>query len=315
MPSVHDQLSAQFYKWEIRGRGWNVYQEPVQPEPPFASFAGHFLPARPAIDDGRRPSFLGSLFGSKPSAAATVIDDEDEPEPQGLVRDTLVELHTSLPADLDFGKEAFAHFLGNLALCREPISFELLGTASGVSVQFATSETDAPNLRRQLQAHFPDAAFQAPQSSLQDTWENCQGDEMLVVEFGLAREFMLPLASGKFDPFIGLIAALAELQPNDLGLFQILFQPVRESWAESIVASVSHADGKPFFVNQPELTRAAENKVASPLYAAVVRIAIKADDFERVMEIATDLAGSLGVFAHPHGNELIPLKNDEYPFD
>ena len=102
--------------------------------------------------------------------------------------------------------------------------------------------------------------------------KHSQGDEALAVEFGLKHEFMLPLQSGKLDPFIGIVGALAELQPGELGLFQVLFQPAQNPWAESIVNSVSHADGKPFFVDSPELTDAAENKVARPLYAAVVRI-------------------------------------------
>ena len=79
--------------------------------------------------------------------------------------------------------------------------------------------------------------------------------------------------------------------------------------------SVTHADGKPYFVNSPELAGAAEKKVARPLYAAVVRVLIRAGDFDRVIQLARDLAGSLRVFAHPSGNELIPLQNDDYPFE
>jgi hypothetical protein len=111
------------------------------------------------------------------------------------------------------------------------------------------------------------------------------------------------------------VGALSELQAGDLGLFQVLFQPVQERWAENIVRSVTHNDGKPFFVNQPELASAAEKKVARPLYAAVVRIAVKAPTFDRALGIARDLAGSLRVFAEPQGNELIPLEYSEYPFE
>src|SRR5208282_5170746 len=109
--------------------------------------------------------------------------------------------------------------------------------------------------------------FVPREGALGEAWNASSGDEVLAVEFGLAREFMLPLASGKLDPFIGIIGALAELHPGELGLFQILFQPAREPWPESIVASVTHADGKPFFVDSPELAKAAENKVARPLFA------------------------------------------------
>jgi hypothetical protein len=58
---------------------------------------------------------------------------------------------------------------------------------------------------------------------------------------------------------------------------------------------------------------AAENKVEKPLYAAVVRIMVCAGDFDRVLQLASDLAASLRVFAHPSGNALIPLHNEEYP--
>ncbi len=125
---------------------------------------------------------------------------------------------------------------------------------------------------------------------------------------------MFSLQNGKFDPFVGIVGALAELKPNEVAIFQVLFQSIQENWPDSIMASVSHADGKPYFVNKPELTHAAENKVSRPLYAAVVRIAVKAERFEDSLNVARDLAGSLRVFANPHGNELIPLANDDYPF-
>ena len=318
MTSVHERLTEQFYRWEQRGRGWQVHSEPVQPEPPFVSFDGHCLDETPAVDDGRKPTFLSSLFrkvAAVPEPAPVVHGPVEEPEPTPLARDSLIELHTSLPADLDISKDAFEQFLLNLSLCREPVSFELLGTPGRVSLQFVAGTHDAPLIRRQLQAYFPDAVFQPRENALAEAWETGSGEEALVVEFGLAREFMFALASGKLDPFVGLVASLAELQPDELALFQVLWQPVPQPWAESIVRSVTHEDGKPFFVNMPELAKAAEDKVSRPLYAAVVRLATKAETFDRALQIACDLAGSLRVLANPHGNELIPLQNDDYPFE
>lgn len=316
MASVHEQLSEQFYKWESRGRGWQVFDEPVAPEPPFRPFNGHYLPEAPVIDDGRRPTFLSSLFRkiSQPPQAPAIVEAEEEPELNSLIREPLVELQTSLPAKLDISHEAFDQFLANLSLCREPITFELLGNHKQVVAQFAACQSDVSQVRRQLQAHFPEATFLQRAGTLDEAWDACVGDEVFALEFGLEREFMLPLASGKLDPFIGIIGALAELQPGELGLFQVLFQPVQHPWADSIVSSVSHADGKPFFVNSPELTAAAERKVARPLFAAVVRIMARTATRDRLMEIARDLAGSLRVFAQPQGNALIPLHNEEYPF-
>jgi hypothetical protein len=322
MSRLDEQLTEQFHQWERRGRGWQVFDEPVCPEPPFRPFEGHYQPPTPAIDDGLRPTFLSSLVQklsgklSIEAAAPPIIPEpEEEPEPTPLSRESLVELQASLPDKLDISKEAFEQFLLNLSLCREPIAFELMGSHKRVSAQFVAGEGDTPLLRRQLQAYFPEAVFVPREGGLEKAWEASQGDEAMAVEFGLKHEFMLPLASGKLDPFIGIIGALAELQPGELGLFQVLFQPVQNPWAESIVNSVCHADGKPFFVDSPELAEAAKNKVARPLYAAVVRILVCAGERERLVQLARDLAGSLRVFAHPNGNELIPLQNNDYPFE
>jgi hypothetical protein len=322
MSKLEKQLTEQFHEWELRGRGWRVFNEPVVPEPPFRPFFGHYLPDAPPQDDGRKPTILSSFIqklsrklSTEPPPPAAMQLVEEEPEPRMLFRESFVELQTCLPAKLDIDNEAFEHFLSSLSFCREPIAFELLGLEQNIIVQFAVHPEDAPLLRRQVQAYFPEALFQPPQSSLDRIWESCPGDETLAVEFGLEREFMLPLASGKLDPFVGIIGALAELRQGELGLFQVLFQPAHQPWAKSITRSVARADGSPFFVNRPELAEAAESKVSRRLYAAVVRILVKSQRPERTLRIACDLSGSLRVFADPNGNELIPLTNDDYPLD
>lgn len=319
MASIHETVSDQFFDWERRGRGWDVWPRPVSPEPPFRPFYGYSLPEAPIVDDGRRPtrlsSFLAGLGRKRNGPPPKLPPSAPEKEPRELIRAPLVELQTSFPVKLDIDPSAFAQFLRNLFWCREPVAFELIGRAGLIRVQFAAHPQDAPLVRRQLQAHFPDAVFQPGEGTLQGTWESSESGEMLAVEFGLEREFMFPLASGKSDPFVGMVGALSELQPGEIGVFQVLFEPVREEWAESILRSVTGDDGEPFFVNRPELAAAGERKVSGPLYAAVVRIAVKSESYDGAVAIARDLAGSLRVFAHPQGNQLIPLSNDDYPFD
>jgi len=322
MSRLDEQLSEQFNRWEQRGRGWRVFDQPVCPEPPFVPFTGHYLPAAPPVDNGRKPTFLSSLvqnltrtLNTEPETPPVIAEPDQEPEPIPLIRDSLVEFQTSLPVKLDVSKEAFEQFILNLSLCHEPIAFELLGTHKKVAAQFTAASSDAPLLRRQLQAFFPEAVFVPIERHLESAWNAAIGDEVLAVEFGLEREFMLPLAGGKLDPFIGIVGALSELQPGELGLFQVLWQPVHYPWPESIVRSVTDADGKPFFINSPELAGAAEGKVSRPLFAAVVRILVRAGEFEHLLQLARDLAGSLRVFADPQGNALIPLHNEDYPFE
>ena len=320
MSRIEDQLSEQFHRWELCGRGWRLYDAPVHPEPPFVPFVGHYLPPEPVIDDGRRPTFLSSFvqklsrkLAAEEPAPPVIPQEEEEPEPIPLVRDTLVEFVASLPDKLDIARESFEQFLSSLSMCREPIAFELVGAHKKITTQFAVHPEDAPLLSRQLQAFFPEAVFVPGNRVLENAWGQAAGDEPLAVEFGLAHEFMLPLASGgKTDPFVGIVGALSGLQQGEIGLFQVIFQPVSEEWPESIMRSVTHADGKPFFLNRPELAGAAENKVSRPLFAAVVRIFVCAGRFDRSLQVARDLAGSLRAFAHPLGNELIPLKNEGY---
>ena len=318
MPTAHEQLSEQFRLWEQRGRGWQVYDEPVHLEPPFVPFNGHYLPQAQGIDDGKRPTFLSSLWSKVTAPLPPVLEsgspqEPEEPEPVSLIRDPLEEFQVSLPPDLDVASDLLEPFFNSLSLCREPVAFELLGVHQRVTVQFAAAPGDALLVRRQLQAFFPEPHFTHGKDAMAKQWLACSGEETLVIEFGLGREFMFPLASRKVDPFIGIVGALAELQLDELVLFQVLWQPVQERWPESILRSVTHEDGKPFFVNAPELARAAEAKVSRPLFAAVVRIAIKAGTFDRVLQIGCDIAGALRIFGDPQGNHLIPLKNDDYP--
>src|SRR5438477_5629113 len=102
MPSVHEQLTEQFRQWEIRGRGWQVFEEPVYPEPPFRPFLGHHLSEEPAVDDGRRPTLLSSFVRKLSQRISTVwpippaiAEPEEEPEPVPLSREPLKELQTS----------------------------------------------------------------------------------------------------------------------------------------------------------------------------------------------------------------------------
>src|SRR5436309_6719786 len=56
-----ERLTEQFYSWEKRGRGWRVWPYAVELEPPFRPFFYHYVPRRPAFDDGRKPTFFSAL--------------------------------------------------------------------------------------------------------------------------------------------------------------------------------------------------------------------------------------------------------------
>jgi hypothetical protein len=315
MPTAHEHFSNEFHAWEVRGRGWKVFDVPVYPEPPFVPSVRRMMTETPAVDDGRRPTFLSSLakrLTQKPKPIEPV-EEAEEPEPVPLIRDSQVEFQAMLPDDADLSPEAFERVLLNLSLCREPLSFEFVGCHGRVVVQFAACEDDFPLVRGQMEAHFPEIQFRQKGSVLENAWQTSSGDRVGTVEFALKREFMYPLACGRQDLFVGLVGALGRLQPGELGVFQVLFQAAHEEWAENIIHSVTDNEGKPLFVNEPGLTVAAEKKVARPLFAAVVRILARAETTSRLHEIVCGMASPLRGFGDPSGNSLIPLATEEYP--
>lgn len=323
MAWLDEQLSRQFYQWEQAGRGWQVWGMPVAPEPPFRPFRGYALFKSPVpVDDGRRPTALSSWvrglsqkLAPQPPPLPPEPEPEEQPEPDPLVRGELVELQVSLPDQFDAAPNVFAEFLGSLAYLHEPVAFELLGLPETISTRFVVHPADVASVQRQLQAHFPEAVFTRQEGVLAKMWEALTDTDTAIVEFGLAREFAFPLQSDAPEVLVGLTAALEALQPGELGLFQVLFQPVRHPWADSLIHAVSDDEGKPIFVNAPGLLVQGKRKVSLPLFAAVVRVAVRSEQFGRAWEIAREMASALSGLADVQGNELIPLGNDGYPFD
>ena len=121
-------LTEQFYLWELRGRGWDVWPTPVQLEPPFRPFDGHFLPRQLTVDDGRIESVgsrfaqgLGRLLGfSKPPPPEPEPEEIEEPEAIEDVEGTdPVELQISLPPDYQPQANIFEQFLFSIGYAND----------------------------------------------------------------------------------------------------------------------------------------------------------------------------------------------------
>ncbi len=318
MSWAEDKLTEQFYRWELRGRGWQMAEHPVCLEPPFRPFLGHFVPPRPQRDDGRKHTFLSGWLNemTKGASAGEEEDDtptgeeEEEPEPQWWERRQIVESQIILPRERKFPREAFSSLLLSLSSCAEPMSFEVLGTSTATTIQFASHPQDASLLRRQITGRFPGISIHETDNELERSWSQT-APALAIVEFGLEREFMLSLnPSGDWQA--GLFAALSELHEGELGLLQILFEPVRHAWAESALLAVTDGEGGPFFVNRPELAKEASQKFSSPLFSVVLRMAASADDSDRAWRIIAEMASGFSSFAKRGGNNFVPLANTDY---
>ncbi|HUR44740.1 MAG TPA: helix-turn-helix domain-containing protein [Candidatus Saccharimonadales bacterium] len=317
-----EKLTRQFYEWEMRGRGWKVFEHPVALEPPFRPFFGHYVPgpANPILDDGRKPTFLSSLVERfktpRPAPLSTAIESP-EPSPSYLEDDAppVVELQITLPPEMKITKEAASQFLMSLGRISGTISFEIVATCEKIVVQAASSGLDQRQVREQLLAYFPDAIFADQTGYLKGLWNASVHGRKAVVEFGLSQEFMRPIRSfDRFepDPLAGIIGAMVELAPGEIALLQILFAPTRHPWPESILRAVTDNQGDPFFVDDPALVKLATEKTAAPLFATVIRVAACSQKSSRAWQIAQGMGKALHQFQLAASNELIPLTNEEY---
>jgi hypothetical protein len=306
-PTLPERLAEQFYAWELRGRGWQEFARPVALEPPFRPFPGYFLPQ--VRDDGYRAGLLERLF--VPHRREPETPEVEEPEPETFEsEEALIECAVSLPSEAAVRAESAERFLLALSGAELPLAFEVVGLPETLKVHLVSRRPDAALLSSQLRAFFPEVSIQAEQEGLRQAWTREKGETVLL-HFGLGREFMLPLTSFRSldpDPLLPFFGALSELEPGEAGLVQILFERVREEWAESVMRAVlAPGGGKPFFVDYPELTKAAREKISRPLFAACLRVAAKSGDATGAWRIVRDLTH----FGIPTGNELLPLAAEE----
>src|SRR5438477_12938759 len=80
-----EQLTQQFYAGEKRGRGWQVWDYPVELEPPFRPFF-HYLPATPGFDVARKPTFCSAVAESMLGKAGPAVGSLDYSAPADGVR-------------------------------------------------------------------------------------------------------------------------------------------------------------------------------------------------------------------------------------
>jgi hypothetical protein len=314
-----EELTRNFYAWELCGRGWQAYDRPVCLEPPFRPFVGHAFPKRPAVDEARRETILSSLVGwllKRERAAPRHMESEDhaaaEPEPE-IFRESspLVEIGMTLPQGAAVSPGGTEHLLVSLAACRFPLAFEVLGLGESVRVGIACRAPDRERVTGRLKAYFPEAVVGEGEETLRAAWPMGRGVRV-ALEFGLAREFMLPLRTFRDfrpDPLLALYSALSEVRAGEIGLFQVLFQPAVSPWGESVLRAVHTPEGEPLFSDDPEFTKLAREKVAHPFFAVAVRMGVKVQDEGRAWDLLQGMTS--GLYLLGDANELTPLAAED----
>ena len=334
--TIEEAFSRQFYEWEKRGRGWRVHDFPVELEPPFRPFS-FFLPEQgPIKDDGHIPTFFSELFNGSPgltdsslttsrlsadllSEHEEYLAEADEPEVCSYYHDEFSEIQLLLPPDLKLTRPVIQQFVMSQAYSAHPISFEVIGTAEKVVVQFAAAKKDFLQLRQQLDAHIPRSSFPTSrdhQGLLASHWLN-SGNRTVIADFGLSNEFFVPLnMRGDIDPLVTIVGALSNLKEGEIGIFQVLFKKAKHPWSQEITRLIQEFEGSGLFDHIPAINSLTKQKLTSPMYAVVVRAAARSIyNEEDAWGILRNIGAGLAFLANPASNELIPLSNDGYDDD
>src|SRR5690349_9935868 len=221
--ALSEYLTAQFYAWEKRGRGWEVFDQPVHLEPIFIPFFKHSLPEwSSSLDDGERPRFFPGLqealgLFKKPDKISEeeVFQLLEEKYPiEAYVYENsnpVVELQVNFDQGSRVVFENIEQLLLMLSTSRGIVGFEIVGTKKKVSIQFICTDQDPANFKSFISTYAPGVVVHETPTLMQALDMN---QEMFVIDLGLRDEFMRPLRVWhKFDPdpLSGCIAAMESL--------------------------------------------------------------------------------------------------------
>lgn len=312
-----EALTKQFYHWEILGRGWLSADEPIDLEPPFTPFFGHFINQEPIADDGIRHTLLSSIasaFKKKPQPKRI----EQAPEPSYDLfpytdSSSLITIQFRISKGIKISASESEQLLIMLSYCTRPISFEIIGTQKEIVIQIVCREEDSLYIRSQLATFLKGVSFSEMQT---DEYPLILEDiPFATVDFGLKEEFMRPIGPGKgtgVDPFTGVFSILEHLPEGEQAVFQVLFNGVVNHWQSSIIKSVSDAKGGAFFEDAPEMLPLAKEKVTSMLFAATIRLLVQAPTLDKSFGLLQKLTFALVTNSQSQNNALLPLSDNEY---
>lgn len=317
--SYDQRLLENFYGWEVRGRGWAVYPEPVDLEPAFRPFDELGISFDDVPDDGRRPSLFTHVvkfFTSPWKLPSEVREDTSpvEPYPEAWEPAEVAELQLAPSGRGKIPEHCLAQSLQLFSRPGQPFGFELVGNHRAVTAQLVVPTTRVDSVQSLLASNGTDASPVPEDQSLKSRWRR-QESFSAVIEFGLAQEFMWGLPQAGGETLAPLVSALACARENEFAVFQVLAQPASHAWGANAFRSL-HLPGtdgaKPLFRNCRELVSQAQQKFSAPLFAALVRIGLASPIGPRVEALTREVVAAMRMFSGIRTNELWPLPNDEY---
>lgn len=317
MQLTSEQLTTQFYQWEILGRGWIRCDNPVELEAPFTLFFGHFPWNAERVqyqDDGLKHTVFSkilSLFSAPLRDEEKTFSTEISYDPYVLQDDEDVVIwQMVLSKEAKCTPVQTEQFLSMLSFVTRPISFEIVGTAERIVLQLMCRALDRAYIEAQVHTYFPGVNL----IEVVDNFEPIDDyAAYATVDFGLEQEFTRPLQNHHaLDPFTSLFTILDHLAEGEKVLFQVLFNGVVNHWENSILRAVSDGSGKSFFTNAPEMLPLGKEKVSKPLLAATVRCLVFAQKLDVAFSVLHKACFAIQKTYTSSSNSLAPLSDKDY---
>lgn len=319
-------LTANFYSWEILGRGWLLWEEVIDLEPSFVPFFGHVPIGMPTPqkgnDDGRRYSILGfigkeisNLFAKNTSASQKEVVPQDYLTKPYAFPDygQMIELSVHLPRTWNGNFEAMTQLVDTLTTVNIPTSFEIIGTGKEIHLHFTTYASQAKWLYDQLRILFPHITVHEAHPHMHQYFN--PDLPVYCTDYGLAQEFMRPLSTSKggIESSMNIVTALEGLVDGEMGVYQIIMQGAINPWIPSILKSVSDGSGGSFFADAPEMLSLARDKTSNPLCAVSIRSMVQGLNENRTLLLGSTMERAVVSGTKGQFNNLIPLDDASYP--
>jgi len=302
------------YRWEVPLRGWTLYDEPVDLQPPFVPYWYYINETSTTQDDGRLSLSGGikKLFqpkSPKPEEAEVIMPFADESQ---------VEWKTyrlTLPNETHLKAPSAYSFIEALKGSLHPISFELIGTRDEIIVLISCEFGDDFWLTTIVKAHFPSLRLHPFNEALPFDVEQTN---IAIIDFGLNEEVTRPLNANIpdiHDDYSAFFSLASGLEVDECIMLQTVFNGVNAPWSYHIKNCFLTANGSSFFSDAPEMTDLAQRKTESSLFACSVRIAAQGGSQSRSAHLARILSQDISNKSNSQHNQLIPLSNEGYHYD
>lgn len=280
--------------------------EPILPN------AISYLPNKKPIDDARLLSFFGRLFAAKQSGNVSESENNLSALPWKNPGVEVVSFQVRLPNTLKISFKQNEQLLLNLSNSTSFISFEIIGTSDFITFQITCPRTEKNAVFAQLNNHLSTVSFIESEDLLEKHLLLSQTNQ-IAVDFGLARQWFLPLPGEKnfaADTLLPLIAAFEGLASGEMACLQVLFSRTRQNWQRTAQGAIFDRNGKLAFSELQNYLASIKEKLSSPVLAAQIRLAINSGSLEKSLQLARQTSAFFRQFSDSAGNELIPLKNE-----